>query len=110
MMFVPSDHTHASTTFFSIRHSEVPKLREIYGDNKFDIPVPPYMQLLKEQLMSPLAMFQLFCSFLFCLDAYWKYTLMQLSTIIGFDAMTASACQRSHCMLCAKVAIHWFDS
>merc|ERR1719487_1071936 len=72
-----------------LEDSEVPKLRDIYGDNKFDIPVPPYMQLLKEQLMSPLAMIQLFCSFLWCLDTYWKYTLMQLSTIIGFDAMTA---------------------
>merc|ERR1719487_609025 len=72
-----------------IEESEVPRLRDIYGDNKFDIPVPPYLQLLKEQLLSPLAMFQLFCSFLWCLDTYWKYTLMQLSTIIGFDAMTA---------------------
>jgi cation-transporting ATPase 13A1 len=72
-----------------LEEAEVPKLREIYGDNKFDIPVPPYLQLLKEQLLSPLAMFQLFCSFLWCLDTYWKYTLMQLSTIIGFDAMTA---------------------
>merc|ERR550514_1415375 len=63
--------------------------RAVYGPNIFDIPIPPYMQLLKEQLLSPLAMFQIFCSLLWCLDTYWKYTLMQMSTILGFDAMTA---------------------
>ena len=42
---------------------------------QIQIPMPTLWALYKEQLMSPIAMFQLFCCVLWMLDEYWKYTL-----------------------------------
>ena len=45
-----------------------------FGTNKLNIAQPKFLELYKEQLASPIAVFQLLCCVLWMLDEYWKYT------------------------------------
>jgi cation-transporting ATPase 13A1 len=56
----------------------VGRMQERFGANSFEIPLPTWIDLYKEQLASPIAMFQLLCCVLWILDEYWKYTLFTL--------------------------------
>ena len=47
---------------------------EDHGLNSFEIPMPTWLEMYKEQLSSPIAVFQLFCCVLWMLDEYWKVT------------------------------------
>ena len=44
-----------------------------YGTNKFEVPIPSFMELLKEQLLAPFFCFQMFCVALWAIDEYWYY-------------------------------------
>ena len=68
---------------------ELHKREALYGANKVDIPVPPFSHLFLEQLLSPIPIFQLFCSALWMMDEYWKYTIFTLFSICGFEFSTA---------------------
>ena len=52
--------------------SAAARAHEEFGDNSFAIPMPTWGELYKEQLKSPIAVFQLLCSVLWMLDEYWK--------------------------------------
>lgn len=68
---------------------EIEKATDKYGPNIFDLPKPTFLQLYKKQLLSPIAVFQFFCTGLWMLDTYWKYTCFTLMSILGFEASTA---------------------
>ncbi len=59
-----------------------------HGKNKFDIPTPEFIELYKEQLMSPFTVFQLFTSGLWLLDYYWMYALFTLVMICVMELVT----------------------
>ena len=68
---------------------------ELHGKNSFAIPLPTFGDLYKEQLSSPIAIFQLFCCVLWMLDEYWKYTLFTLFMILCFEGTTAFSRQKN---------------
>ena len=75
--------------------AEVARSFELHGKNTFEIPMPTLWELYKEQLSSPIAIFQLFCCVLWMLDEYWKYTLFTLFMILAFEATTAFSRQKN---------------
>jgi cation-transporting ATPase 13A1 len=52
------------------------------------IPQPQMADLLKQQLVSPLAIFQIFCALLWMLDEYWQYTIFTLFSIVALESTT----------------------
>ncbi|KAL8011481.1 putative P-type ATPase, HAD superfamily, P-type ATPase, transmembrane domain superfamily [Plasmopara halstedii] len=64
---------------------ELQQAQDKWGRNDFDLSVPQFTQLLKEQLVAPFFVFQFFCMLLWCLDDYMYYSLMTLLMLIVFE-------------------------
>eukprot|EP00928_Gymnodinium_smaydae_P014577 TRINITY_DN15366_c1_g1_i1.p1 TRINITY_DN15366_c1_g1~~TRINITY_DN15366_c1_g1_i1.p1 ORF type:complete len:1530 (-),score=419.39 TRINITY_DN15366_c1_g1_i1:49-4638(-) len=82
-----------------LREDDVEMLTEQYGKNLLTVPVPGFLTLYKEQILSPLVVFQLFLSILWAMDDYISYTLMQISFILMFESSTVFQRQRTMKML-----------
>ena len=66
--------------------SDVTAIAEKYGDNKFDIPIPTFLELMKEHTMAPFFVFQVFCVGLWMLDDMWYFSLFTLFMLIVFES------------------------
>jgi len=69
--------------------SKVTHQRERYGMNRLEMEPKTLPDLVKEQLISPLAIFQFFSAGLWLMDEYWQYTVFNIMTIIMMEGMTA---------------------
>ncbi|CAJ1410917.1 unnamed protein product [Effrenium voratum] len=65
---------------------DVEHLKSRFGDNLLEVQLPSFMQCYKEQLLSPLVMFQVFVALLWAADDFFEYTLMQLLFILGLES------------------------
>jgi len=57
-----------------------------FGENRFDVRQPTFMDMYKKQLLSPFTVFQIFCVVLWMLDDYWQYSAFTLFMILMFEA------------------------
>lgn len=64
------------------------KRKELYGLNKVEIPIPSFLSLFIQQILSPIPIFQLFCTLLWVMDNYWKFTMFTLFSIFVFEFTT----------------------
>ena len=83
---LPLTHYAAATGLVSygamseMTSASIEQLRDLWGTNVLDVPVPSFLSMLGAQMLSPLVIFQLFCSALWLLDEYWSVTLWTLGT------------------------------
>ena len=75
--------------------AQIERIREHYGDNLFDIPVPTFTELFKEHAVAPFFVFQIFCVGLWLLDDYWYYSLFTLVMLVGFESTVVWQRQRT---------------
>jgi len=78
---------------------DVELLEEQFGKNMLTVPIPSFAVLYREQILSPLVIFQLFLSILWAMDDYLSYTLMQFCFILMFESTTVFQRQRTMKML-----------
>ncbi|CAM9406446.1 unnamed protein product, partial [Phaeothamnion confervicola] len=57
-----------------------------FGPNRFEMAAPGFLELYRQQILSPFTIFQLFCSGLWLLDNYWTYSVFTLFMIFTFEA------------------------
>lgn len=66
-----------------------------WAKNDFDIPIPSFGELLKEQLVAPFFVFQFFCMLLWCLDEYVYYSMLTLLMLVVFECTVVKQRQRN---------------
>ncbi|KAL2557753.1 putative manganese-transporting ATPase PDR2 [Forsythia ovata] len=64
---------------------------EKWGRNVFEYPQPTFSKLMKEQIMEPFFVFQVFCVGLWCLDEYWYYSIFTLFMLFMFESTMAKS-------------------
>jgi manganese-transporting P-type ATPase len=77
------------------KKSEIERIRQHYGPNVFDIPVPSFTELFKEHAVAPFFVFQVFCVGLWMLDEYWYYSLFTLFMLVVFESTVVWQRQRT---------------
>lgn len=86
-------HFHARTGY--IQEQEVAMAGRLWGNNVFDIPLPPFLELFKEHAVAPFFVFQVLCVLLWSLDEYWYYSLFTLVLLVVFESTVCYQRQRS---------------
>ncbi|KAI9982951.1 hypothetical protein PInf_006802 [Phytophthora infestans] len=74
---------------------ELQQAKHKWGRNDFELPVPKFAELLKEQLVAPFFVFQFFCMLLWCLDEYMYYSLMTLLMLVIFECTVVKQRQQN---------------
>ncbi|KAE9006000.1 putative manganese-transporting ATPase [Phytophthora fragariae] len=78
-----------------VSNDELLRARGKWGRNDFELPVPKFAELLKEQLVAPFFVFQFFCMLLWCLDEYVYYSLLTLLMLVIFECTVAKQRQQN---------------
>jgi cation-transporting ATPase 13A1 len=73
-----------------LSHARVLQQQAHYGLNSLAIAQPQFLDLFKEQLVSPIAMFQFFTSLLWLMDEYWQYCLFSIFNVVTFESVTVT--------------------
>jgi len=59
-----------------------------FGQNTLSIQTPKFLDLYKQQMMSPLVVFQFFTSILWMLDEYWQFVMFNMGMIFMLESTT----------------------
>jgi len=67
----------------------VRKAQQTYGTNTTPIDLPPFIDLLQEQVVAPFFLFQILCVLLWSLDEYWYYAMFTFFALLMFESTVA---------------------
>ena len=70
-----------------LTEEEIETARYKYGENSFDVPVPLFFDLLKEQAMAPFFVFQVFSVALWSMEAMFYYSMFTLFMLVMFECL-----------------------
>lgn len=59
--------------------------QRLYGSNTTPIRLPPFLEMLQEQLVAPFFLFQVLCVLLWSLDEYWYYAMFTFFALVSFQ-------------------------
>lgn len=90
---------YLASTGLSNNEHQLDELRERYGDNLLEVEMPSFIQCYKEQLLTPLVIFQIFVALLWAADDFFGYTLLQLAFILIFESTSVMQRLRTMKML-----------
>ncbi|KAK9450721.1 uncharacterized protein V1518DRAFT_411526 [Limtongia smithiae] len=76
-------------------NDDIAELRQKYGDNKFDIPVPTFLELFYEHAVAPFFVFQVFCIALWLMDEMWYFSLFSLFMLVSFESTVVYGRQKT---------------
>jgi len=65
------------------------KAQFTYGTNTTPINLPPFLDLLQEQVVAPFFLFQILCVLLWSLDEYWYYAMFTFFALLMFESTVA---------------------
>ena len=99
---------HYTTALGITNDNDINKIIEKWGLNHLAVSTPSFIELLQAQLLSPLAMFQVFCALLWLLDEYWSYTMWSLVSVIVFETTTVFQRTRTQKMLGTYISMFFF--
>ena len=68
---------------------DVSDLLLIFGENRLQIVPPTIFTMWRSQMISPIPVFQIFCSVLWMLDGYWQFTFFTFFMIMMLEGGTA---------------------
>ena len=63
--------------------------QQTYGMNTTPINLPPFLDLLQEQVVAPFFLFQILCVLLWSLDEYWYYAMFTFFALLMFESTVA---------------------
>jgi cation-transporting ATPase 13A1 len=69
--------------------SNVVQAQHVYGNNLTPIDLPPFLELLQDQLVAPFFLFQVLCVILWSLDEYWYYAIFTFFALVLFESTVA---------------------
>ncbi|CAE7817995.1 SPF1, partial [Symbiodinium sp. CCMP2456] len=69
-----------------VGNDDAEHLKSRFGDNLLEVELPSFFQCYKEQLLSPLVIFQVFVALIWAADDFFGYTLMQLLFILTMES------------------------
>jgi len=58
-----------------------------YGNNELHMPEPDFWDIFQEHALAPFFLFQVFCMLLWCMDDYWKYSLVTLGMLVMLEVL-----------------------
>ncbi|KAK9463437.1 uncharacterized protein V1516DRAFT_661568 [Lipomyces oligophaga] len=75
--------------------SDPAPIKQRFGSNRFDIPVPTFLELFYEHAVAPFFVFQVFCVALWLMDELWYYSLFSLFMLVAFESTVVYQRQRT---------------
>ena len=69
----------------SLTNEQILERKAKFGENKMKIPIPSFISLYKEHILTPFFLFQLFCTILKIFDNYNFYLLISLIMVCVFE-------------------------